>query len=110
METSEKIQKYPQIRVKSIYTTAERKAIRQQLAVRMIELDVGMTRFHADITYMIAANNEHIIKPDGRIGLYVEQVSVKNMYHFFEGRRSHDSRVQIFDSYLKILEEIKNRS
>jgi len=98
------------IKVKSIYTTAERKAIRQGLTVRMIELGVGMTLFHADITYIVAANNERIVKPDGSRGLYVDMLSVKNMYHFYEGKRSHDTRVQIFGAYLQISQEVQNTS
>lgn len=93
--------------VKSIYTTTERIAIRQRLKVRMIELGIGMTRFHADITYIVAANNERIFKPDGNRGLYVEQLSIKNIYHFCEGKRSHDARVQMFDAYLQISQEMK---
>lgn len=96
--------------VKSIYTTAERKTIRQRLTLRMVELDVGMTRFHADITYIVAANNKRIVKPDCNRGLNIEQLSIKNMYHFYEGKRSHDSRVQLLDSYLQILQELQNTS
>ncbi len=98
------------IKVKSIYTITERKIIRQRLTVRMIELNVGMTLFHADITYIVAANNERIVKPDGNRGLYVEQLSVKNMYHFYDGKRSHDTRVQVLDAYLQILQELQNTS
>lgn len=93
------------ITVKSIYTLAERKRIRELLAQRMIELDVGMTHFHADITYIVAANSKHIIKADGNMGLYVGQLSIKNMYHYFEGKRSNDSRVQILDAYCQIIGE-----
>lgn len=96
----------PLIFVNSIYGPDMRTDIRDRLAVIMASFDIGMPRLHAEITQTVSANNKRIRKPPHQnSGLYVDQLSVKNLYHFFEGRRSEDARVQILDAYLQIAEE-----
>lgn len=90
--------------VRSIYSKAERKDIRDWHKARMKTLDVGVPRFHKEILRQVSANNQRIEKYDGSIGLHVDQLSVKNLYHFFDGRRSDDARVQILDAYKQITE------
>ncbi len=92
------------IKVASIYSKGEREEIKAKLKARIKELGVGMPRFLDEILRQVEANNKRIEKIDGHIGLYTDQLSVKNMYHFFEGRRSDDARVQILDAYLQIME------
>lgn len=91
------------ITVRSIYTPKERERIREELKTRMEELSVGMPRFHSEIMKQVGANNKRIQKFDGKVGIHKDQLSVKNLYHFFEGRRSDDARVQILDAYLQTL-------
>jgi len=92
------------IKVASIYSPEEREEIKAKLKARIKELDVGMPRFLDEILRQVEANNKRIEKINGHFGLYTDQLSVKNMYHFFEGRRSDDARVQILDAYLQIIE------
>lgn len=95
------------IMVKSIYSPKDRAYIAHELIAIRKHLHVGMTRFNAEILVTVAANNQRIVKPDGSTGLYVEQLSVKNTYHFFDGVRSDDARVQILDAYLQITNETR---
>jgi len=98
------------IRVKSIYSLKERERIRVLLTEHRKKLGVGMTLFHADITYIVAANNARIQKPNSQLGLNVDMLSVKNLTGFFQGIRSNDTRVQILDAYLQISQEGQNTS
>lgn len=95
----------PLIFVKSIYAPEARSGIRERLADILAAMEIGMPRLHTEITQTVAANNKRIFKGYGKSGLHVDQLSVKNLYHFFEGRRSDDFRVQILDAYLQIASE-----
>ena len=95
----------PLIFVRSIYSPEARSDIRDKLANILTALEIGMPRLHTEITRAVAANNKRILKSYGKAGLHVDQLSVKNLYHFFEGRRSDDSRVQILDAFLQLYEE-----
>jgi len=78
--------------------------IRTKLAARKVKLDIGMTLYHGEITRTVDANRKYIVSSIGIVGIYTDQLSVKNLYHFFDGRKTHDARMQILDSYLQILD------
>lgn len=95
----------PPIFVSTIYTPQQRQVIRDAMAARKIELDVGMTLLHADITRLVHANRHRVVCQLGRIGVFVDCLSTRNLFHMFDGRRTHDCRMQILDAYLQILSE-----
>ena len=98
----------PNIYVQSLYCDGMRERIRIRLDAIRDHYKIGMIRFHAEIVETVAINNSRIFKPNGKCGLYLGQLSVKNLYHFCEGVRSHDTRVQILDAYLKIANEAQD--
>ena len=95
----------PPIIVRNIYTPGHRAYIRSALAKRKIELEVGMTLYHSEITRMVTANRRRVLRDTGETGIYTDQLSVRNLYHFFDRRRTHDSRMQILDCYEQLLKE-----
>lgn len=88
--------------VRAMYTPAERSRLRDILSERRIELDIGMPRFHSYVTRLVHANRKRIWKETGEAGIYVDQLSVRNLYHFFDGRRTDDERVAILDAYAQL--------
>ena len=98
------------IKVKSIYSPDERTHIAERLSVIRKHLNVGMRRFHAEVTNTVDNNNCRIQKPDGIMGLYTGQISERNMRHFFSGVRSADAKVQILHAYLEIVIEREDTS
>lgn len=93
----------PPIMVRTIYTPGHRTYIRKALAEHLGELQVGMTLYHAEITGVVKANSNRIVRHTGATGIYTDQLSVRNLYHFFEGKRTHDTRMQILDAYEQLL-------
>jgi hypothetical protein len=95
----------PPIIVKALYAPDDRAYLREFLVSRKIDLDVGMWRLHAHITGLVHANRGRIIRETGITGIYVDQLSVRNLYHFFDGRRTDDERVAILDAYVQLSDE-----
>ena len=69
----------PPIIVKGLYAPDERAYLREFLVSRKIDLDVGMWRLHAHITGLVHANRGRIIRETGITGIYVDQLSVRNL-------------------------------
>lgn len=95
----------PPIIVRTIYTPGHRNYIRNSLAKRKLELEVGMTLYHSEITRIVEANRRRVLRETGETGIYTDQLSVRNLYHFFDGKRTHDARMQILDAYEQLLKE-----
>jgi len=93
------------IQVRSIYPPALRIAIRDGAEEVRTSLAIGMNLFHNEVLGVVGANNHRIRKPDGSFGLYVDQLSVKNLYGLRDGSRMHDARVQILDAYLQAVRD-----
>lgn len=95
----------PFIFVETIYGPTQRKSFQCELSKLMAEFDIGVPRLCCEIQQVVSANNKRIKKIDGSTGLHVDQLSSKNMYHFFADKRSDDARIQILDAYLQIKKE-----
>jgi len=93
----------PPIIVRTIYTPGHRIYIRKALSDRLDELQIGMTYYHSEITGVVKANSKRVVSHIGVQGVFTDQLSVRNLYHFFEGRRTHDTRMQILDAYEQLM-------
>lgn len=89
----------PSVVVSTMYSTADRASLRSILHRKREELGVGMHLFHSHVVRIVDANRTRIFKDTGEAGIYVDQLSVRNMYHFFDGRRTEDERVAILHAY-----------
>ena len=95
----------PPIIVRTIYTPGYRQYLRETLAKRRADLDVGMTRYHAEITKKVHANRRRILCETGKTGIFVDCLGVRTLGNFFHGRRTADSTVTILDAYDQLLNE-----
>lgn len=95
----------PPIIVRTIYTPGYRHYLREELGKRKVALDVGMTRYHAEITYKVDAHRRRILCETGATGIYVDQLTLRTLYNFFYERRTADASVQVLDAYEQLMHE-----
>lgn len=95
----------PPIIVRTIYTPGYRQYLRETLAKRRAELNVGMTRYHAEITKKVEANRRRILCETGEVGIFVDGLGVRTLGNFFHGRRTADTSVRILHAYEQLLNE-----
>jgi len=96
----------PLIFSKPIYHPDQRSLIKGRLLFIKDDYDIGIPRLHAFIVSTVDQNKKRIRRPNGAIGIHVDQLSEKNLYHcLFENRRTDDSRMEILDCFLQIFDE-----
>ena len=92
------------ITVQFSYTLSQREQLRQRIKARQEALGCGAPLFCKEIQALVGMNADRIRRPGGA-GICVDQLGYKNVYHFLEGRRTQDHRMQIFDAYLQLIDE-----
>jgi hypothetical protein len=95
----------PLIFVGSIYSPKEGEVFRKFLKQLRAEKEIGVGKLANEIKETVSFNRQRIRKPNGSIGLFVDQLSERNLRHFLSGKRSHDARMQILDAFCQIYQE-----
>lgn len=91
--------------VRSVYSPEPRVELRDTVIDARSFLGIGMPLFLAELLTVVSANNRRIRKPNGSVGLNLDQLDVKALYGFCGGRRTQDARVQLIDAFCQIVTE-----